>query len=182
VTVIANDGAGAGLHVTAYSFDDGANWQTENTKTFTTNTTVNVKVRDAVGNLSAATQVSIGNIDTQPPTATAVIYTPSITTNKSVTVQITLNEPVFQPSGRSGAATGTVFERTYSNNISTTVEFSDLVGNMGSTGIQITRIDTNNPSAKLTYTPTTSTSGNVTVTLVADKLIQQPLGRSGTAP
>jgi hypothetical protein len=52
---------------------------------------------------------------------------------------------------------------------------------MGTTGIEITWIDTVNPSATLTYTPDTITSGNVLVTLEADKLIQQPIGRSGAA-
>jgi hypothetical protein len=66
VTVNASDG-GAGLHASAYSFDNGNSWQSGQTKAFTGNQTVKVKVRDAVGNISSASDVIISNIDTEKP-------------------------------------------------------------------------------------------------------------------
>jgi hypothetical protein len=66
LSITANDGASsggiaAGLATAAYSFDDGSTRQTGNTQTFTSNQTVNVKVRDAAGNI-ASTGVIISTI------------------------------------------------------------------------------------------------------------------------
>jgi hypothetical protein len=68
VTVNASD-AGAGLDTTAYSFDEGSTWQAEDRKVFTENQTVNVKIRDAIGNITG-TVIEISNIDTLPPVVT----------------------------------------------------------------------------------------------------------------
>ncbi|MDR2541319.1 MAG: hypothetical protein LBD11_06230 [Candidatus Peribacteria bacterium] len=108
-------------------------------------------------------------------------YTPSTDTNGSVTATLTVNETVTLPTGRSGNATGTTFTRVYNTNETTSVAFYDLVGNLGSTGISITRIDTVKPGATVTYSPTTATSGTVTATLTTDKTITLPAGRSGNA-
>jgi hypothetical protein len=75
----------------------------------------------------------------------------------------------------------TTWTTTYDNNITTTITFTDLVGNMGSTGIKIDRIDTDKPSiSTIDYSPSLATSGNVIVTITANKTIQQPAGRSGS--
>jgi hypothetical protein len=58
------------------------------------------------------------------------------------------------------------------------VAFTDLAGNGGSTGINITRIDTSNPMIGLTYTPNTHTSGAVLVTLKTNEYILNPSGRT----
>ena len=51
ITVTASD-SGVGLAEKAYSFDGGANWQTENTKTYNVNTNgIVIKVRDALDNV-----------------------------------------------------------------------------------------------------------------------------------
>lgn len=69
LTVNASD-AGIGLHATAYSFDNGANWQAGNTKTYTGNTSnIIVKVRDASGNIATASAINITKIDKTNPTA-----------------------------------------------------------------------------------------------------------------
>ena len=52
VTVTASDSA-SGLAAKAYSFDNGSTWQTNNYKSFSSNTsTINIKVRDALGNIA----------------------------------------------------------------------------------------------------------------------------------
>lgn len=66
MTVNATD-SGAGLHNTAYSFDNGTIRQTGDKKVFTGNQDVNIKVKDAVGNITS-TGIKISNIDTEKPT------------------------------------------------------------------------------------------------------------------
>ena len=50
-----------------------------------------------------------------------------------------------------------------------TVTFYDLVGNVGSTGIAITWIDTSSVTGSISYSPSTATSGNVTATISFNK-------------
>jgi hypothetical protein len=180
ITIIATDSGGAGLHATAYSFDNGSTWQSANNKTFTANTGGTIKVRDAVGNISN-TGFNIDNIDITAPYATNVTYTPSIATSGTVTVTLTISEAIQALSGWTLSGDATTWKKTYDDNITTIIDFYDLAGNAGSTGIKIDRIDTNKPSiSKVEYDSTTPTSGNVIVTITANKTIQQPAGRSGS--
>ncbi|GHV24625.1 hypothetical protein FACS1894176_01350 [Bacteroidia bacterium] len=150
------------------------------TNIFATNTGYTQTFSDLVGNMNS-TGIAINRIDKTAPYATNLSYNPSTNTNGSVTVTLTTNETVHLPVGRNGNVTGTTFTKTYSANETTSVAFYDLAGNLGSTGISITRIQTVKPGASLTYNPTTTTSGSVTATLTADKTILLPTGRSGTA-
>jgi hypothetical protein len=50
-----------------------------------------------------------------------------------------IDEKVAPIEGRSGG-TGQIFSRVFTDNITETVEFTDLAGNVGSTGILIDRI------------------------------------------
>jgi hypothetical protein len=65
LTVQANDNGS--LNTEAYSFDNGSTYQTSNTKLFTTNEIVNIKVRDSSNNVSTTEQVIINRIDKQTP-------------------------------------------------------------------------------------------------------------------
>ena len=74
VTVTASD-ADSGLASTPYSFDGGKTWQKENYKSFSTNCTVSILVRDAVGNPTVNKEANIvkktiSNIDKTLPTVT----------------------------------------------------------------------------------------------------------------
>jgi hypothetical protein len=62
---VATD-TGAGLHPEAYSFDDGLTRQAEATKTFTTDTTGIIKVRDTLGNVNS-TGYTISFVTPTPP-------------------------------------------------------------------------------------------------------------------
>jgi hypothetical protein len=64
LTVQANDNLA--LNSQAYSFDNGFTYQTSNSKTFTTNEIVNIKVRDSSNN-ETSQQVIINRIDKQSP-------------------------------------------------------------------------------------------------------------------
>lgn len=70
LTVTATDES-SGLHAKPYSFDDGRTWQSSNTKTFTENQTVNIKVRDKMGNIVSKSEV-ISKIDKKLPTAPTI--------------------------------------------------------------------------------------------------------------
>ena len=73
VTVTASD-AGSGLADLAYSFNNGSDWQTGNSKSFDLNTSsINIKVRDKLGNVAtySGNPVEISNIDKTAPTASA---------------------------------------------------------------------------------------------------------------
>jgi len=82
----------------------------------------------------------VNRIDKTFPTATNVSYSPSTNTNGSVTVTLTTSESVQSITGRSGGPT--IRTKTYVSNTTETITFYDQVGNVGSTGIEITRIDT----------------------------------------
>jgi hypothetical protein len=64
LTVQATDNVA--LNSLAYSFDNGANYQASNSKTFTTNQIVNIRVRDSSNNVTNQT-VTINRIDKQSP-------------------------------------------------------------------------------------------------------------------
>ena len=58
------------LHTQAYSYDDGSSWQEGNTKVFTENSEVKIKVRDESGNIGETYTVNITKIDSTEPTIT----------------------------------------------------------------------------------------------------------------
>ena len=53
-----------------YSFDNGSTWQSSNSKTFSSNQTVKIKVKDYAGNISDTKSVPISKIDKTKPSAT----------------------------------------------------------------------------------------------------------------
>lgn len=77
LTVTANDTL-SGLAADAYSFDNGVTWQSGNSKVFTSNQTVQVKVMDASGNISEVSMVNITKMDLTAPTGDIKIGTNSI--------------------------------------------------------------------------------------------------------
>jgi hypothetical protein len=64
LTVQASDNVG--LNSNAYSFDNGATYQASNSKTYTTNEIVNIKVRDSSNNETSQQEI-INRIDKQSP-------------------------------------------------------------------------------------------------------------------
>jgi hypothetical protein len=104
-------------------------------------------------------------IDKESPYATEVTYYPNTSTNTGVVVTLKVNEEINQPAGRNGAATGTIFTKTYQTNTTGMVTFYDLAENQGSTGILIDWIDTTLPTCAVSYTTTEMTNQPVTVSL-----------------
>jgi hypothetical protein len=83
----------------------------------------------------------VGWIDTVVPQATVVLYTPNIMTTGNVVAHLFLNEAVLPVGVGWVKVTDTYFTKVYLNNVSETVQFTDLAGNVGQTGIVITQIE-----------------------------------------
>ena len=83
-----NDG-GIGLHTTTYSFStskDTYNWQKENYKTFSSNCTVYIYVRDAWDNRRLVSTQTINKIDKDAPSTPTVTGNPEDWTTDKVTL------------------------------------------------------------------------------------------------
>jgi hypothetical protein len=132
------------------------------TRSFTENTGLLLTVKDLVGN-SMVTGVVIDRIDTTPPEILQLAYL-SLASGE-VEVLLRTNEPIVQPLAWSGAATGTVFTRIFTSNITTELLFQDIAGNLAMTGIVVDWLQQTALETSLVYTPATPTSGEVVATL-----------------
>ena len=84
-----DNSGGAGLHSTPYSFSTtkgSYSWQSGNTKTFSSNCTVYVYVRDALGNIKLASTQTISKIDKTKPSKPTVTGNASEWTTKPITL------------------------------------------------------------------------------------------------
>ncbi|MDR3643494.1 MAG: MBG domain-containing protein [Clostridia bacterium] len=155
LTVTAADSTG-GLAAAAYSFNDGATWQADASKTFSSNQTVNVVVKDKAGNISAATTVDITKIDKTAPVISSVDGNPSSWTKDDATLSVTADDPA---SGLAAAAYSFNGGQTWQSSASKAyssdqtiatgkIEVKDNAGNVASFGsdISITKIDKSVPS------------------------------------
>ena len=85
----ADNSGGVGLHSTPYSFSTtkgSYNWQSAKTKTFTSNCTVYVYVRDAWDNIRLVSTQTINKIDKTAPSKPSVTGNPTDWTDSSVTL------------------------------------------------------------------------------------------------
>lgn len=82
------------LNRTAYSFNNGDTWQASNKKSFSSNQTVYIKVRDEAENISDVKSVVINRIDKTKPTIDSVTGNPVDWTNKDVTLTINASDTV----------------------------------------------------------------------------------------
>ncbi|MEG0340508.1 MAG: hypothetical protein RR573_11395, partial [Oscillospiraceae bacterium] len=97
LTINAQD-TECGLAAAPYSFDNGATWQSSQSKAFSVNTSnIIAKVRDSAGNITALAPVAINRIDKEIPSITNIYFlkrketlTKSIMTmfNKQVDIEI----------------------------------------------------------------------------------------------
>jgi hypothetical protein len=176
ITVSANDTGGAGLHPTAYSFDNGSTWQTGNTKSFPSNQIVNIKVRDTAGNISAVKSVDITNIDKIIPTISSATPNTTGRTNKDITITVSasdtggagLHSTAYSFDDGSTWQTGnTQIYTTNTSNIK--IKVRDTAGNISVVkSVDITNIDKTpptvaiNPNGSGTYAKYHATTVTVT--------------------
>ncbi len=87
----AGDTGGSSLHSTsAYSFNNGVDWQASPTKEYSANeSNITIKVRDNAGNIyEYPTKQEIANIEKEPPSITGVKKSSSAWTNGKVSLTI----------------------------------------------------------------------------------------------
>lgn len=171
----------SGLHTGgAYSFDGGSTWTTSNTKSFSSNGTVNIMVRDNAGNLSAQNTV-IDKIDKASPTFSNITKTPTGWTADNVTLTIKeatdnggsgLNSTPYSFSTEQGEYNwqASNVSSSYSQNQTIYVYIRDALGNVSDASIvNITNIDNTLPLITgVTGNPTDWTGNNVTLTVNAN--------------
>ncbi|MCM1115458.1 MAG: DNRLRE domain-containing protein [Clostridium sp.] len=142
----ADNSGGAGLHSTPYSFSTtkgSYSWQSGKTKTFSTNCTVYVYVRDALGNIALCSTVTINKIDKTKPDTPSVSGNPSEWTNSSVTLTASAADKSATSSyGKSGIkdysfstkkgtySWQTSNQKSYSSNATVYVYTRDNAGNI----------------------------------------------------
>jgi prepilin-type N-terminal cleavage/methylation domain-containing protein len=146
VTLNVDMTASCGNHATPYSFNGGTSWQAENTSTFSSNQTVEVRVRDVAGNL-ASSSVVINRIDKTSPTITSVAGNPTVWQNSDVTLTVSASDsgsnlhataPYSFNGGTSWQAGNT---STFSSNQTVNIRVRDVAGNSASSSVVIDRID-----------------------------------------
>ena len=140
-------------------------------KTYLTNTTENVSIKDIAGNTETVT-ISIKNIDKEVLEGT-VTYSTQQKTNKNVIATITSNKELQKLEGWDLSADKKALTKEFSENITQNYTIQDLVGNTSTIQVKISNIDKTKPEATLTYNPTTSTNQNVVATITANEELQE---------
>ena len=148
MTIEAKDTGGSGI--SSYSFDNGVTWQNENSKIYTSNASVTVKVKDAAGNISASKAFSITNIDKGVPTILRVDGNPSEWTNQDVTLKVIAEDNqsgISEYSFDNGITWQTSNQKTYQQNTNNIIiKVKDMTGNISTfQPISITKIDKTAP-------------------------------------
>ena len=144
------------------------------TREYTENTTETVTIKDLAGNETTVT-VKITNIDKEAPTAN-VSYSTLEPTNGNVTATITINEEIQNVNGWTISSNGKVLTREYAANVEETVTIKDLAGNTTLVEIKISNINKEGPTATVSYNTLELTNQNVTVTITANKELQDVNG------
>ncbi|GHW02931.1 hypothetical protein AGMMS50249_7170 [candidate division SR1 bacterium] len=121
-------------------------------------------------------------IDKEVPTCDINYSTTGSTNGNVIAALINCNETVIL-SGGTQSSEQTIFTYTFTGNGSYIFEYSDLLGNTGSTQATVNWIDRESPYAtSIIYTPNnTFTTGNVIVQITINKPILRPDGRSGAS-
>ncbi len=161
VTVVGASDSQAGLDAKPYSFNGGVSWQSSNSEDFTSNGTVNIRIRDAVGNYTSRT-VEIYTVDNIAPTIEEVKVTLIDSYGgwaKTATIEVinaqdqdTLSGLADEPYSFDGGTSwqsGNTF--TVTQNDDYTVLVKDAAGNILNTGTQhVDHIDRTPPQITIT--------------------------------
>ena len=118
LTIVPDD-----INIPQYSFDDGATWQSSPSKTFSTNQTVCMKIKNSSNQISPNQCVSITKIDKTPPTITVPadkIYT-TIGDSLALATEISASD---SQSGLDG--NGLIIKRSNSSVVTNANEFTSV--------------------------------------------------------
>ena len=183
-----DNSGGAGLHATPYSFSTtkgSYSWQSGNTKTFSSNCTVYVYVRDALGNIRLVSTQEINKIDKTAPTTPKVTGAPTNWTNQKYTLTATSTDSAsgisaYSFSTQSGTyAWQTENTKQYGGNGTVYVYSKDKAGNISSVAtVKIDKIDKVAPViSDVSVTKDTETK-KTTVTITATDALSGIAGYS----
>ncbi len=156
-----NDG-GIGLHTTTYSFStskDTYNWQKENYKTFSSNCTVYIYVRDAWDNRRLVSTQTINKIDKDAPSMSTVTGNPEDWTTDKVTLTASSSDSASDIKDYSFSTTQGVYSwqtentKQFDENATVYVYARDNAGNISaaSEAVVIDKIDNKLPIGKINY-------------------------------
>ena len=158
------------------------------TKTYTDNATETVKLEDTYGKTIDIT-IEISNIENEKnkELAATVLYTISSDTTENVTAIIKTNKKVKSVKGWKLLDDGMTLIKTYSNNITETVQLVDEYGKTRKVTVKISNIIKEEPNdeeqeknKELTATvlsiPSTDTTGSVTAIIKTNKKVKSVSG------
>lgn len=171
LSVIASDEGVGGIQ---YSFDGGKTYTSHNTCNVTSNGSIQIVVKDSLGNTSEVKTVSITKIDNAAPTISGVDYHQEWT-NQDVEVTINAQDSQSGIAAYSFDGGGSWQESPKKTFTSATtiaankIKVKDRTGKEATYGAQVNiQIDKTAPTInKVTISPETSTDGEVTITVEA---------------
>ncbi|MCM1286352.1 MAG: polymorphic toxin-type HINT domain-containing protein [Acetobacter sp.] len=183
-----DNSGGAGMHSTPYSFSttkSSYSWQSGNTKTFSSNCTVYVYVRDALGNIRLVSTQTINKIDKTAPTAPKVTGAPTAWTNQNYTLTASTTESGSGVAGYSfSTQSGTYSWQTgntkqYTGNGTVYVYAKDNAGNISTvTTVKVDKVDKVKPVISDVSITKNAETGKTTVTITATDALSGIAGYS----
>ena len=186
-----DNSGGVGLHSTPYSFSTtkgSYSWQASKSKTFSSNCTVYVYVRDAWDNVRLVSTQTISKIDKSAPTYTSVTGNAASWTNSNVTLKVNgatdaasgLHSTAYSFTTTSGSyswQSGNT--KTVSSNGTYYIYIRDAVGNIRSAGsVNVSKIDKTSPVISDVTVQKDSETKQTTVTITASDSLSGIAGYS----
>lgn len=162
LTINASD-QGSGLASNPYSWDGGKTWTSVKEKEFTSNQTVNIWVKDAMGNI-AKTEVVIDKIDMKAPRVLIGGNTVNPEPSKTIFLNAYDNESGLHETAYSwdGGNTWTSSSsKTFTANQQVEVWIRDKAGNITKRTIQISGITAEELELTVNYSNVTSSSATI---------------------
>lgn len=186
-----DNSGGVGMHSTPYSFSTtkgSYSWQASKSKTFSSNCTVYVYVRDAWNNIRLVSTQTISKIDKSAPTYTSVTGNAASWTNSNVTLKVNgatdaasgLHSTAYSFTTTSGSyswQSGNT--KTVSSNGTYYIYIRDATGNIRSAGsVNVSKIDKTSPVISDITVQKDSETKQTTVTITASDSLSGIAGYS----
>lgn len=147
LSVIASDAGVGGIQ---YSFDNGATYSSTNQHRVTSNGTINIKVKDSLGNESETKVVRIDKIDNIVPTISTVDQKRVSKYVTEVTVNATDSESgVAEYSFDNGANWQTSSTKSFTETTVAEIKVKDRVGNISNVKTETITVNGNLPIVKI---------------------------------
>ena len=168
ITVEGKDTGGSGLHAQAYSFDNGSSWQENPKKTYSSNGDVNIKVRDAAGNISDTKKVTLNRVDKEGPNVTVRGNSTNWVAQVKLEIDATDNGTGLDSlpySFDNGSTWTKTASKIYKENGTVKIIVRDKLGNTTSKTVNITKVDNVKPNiSDLTITSRSGSTPTATAT------------------